>query len=174
MPRYQLPRCPKGFRHPGAGWPKGKPRPVSVEARKLVSEMVNDPAYQLRLRADFRERKLHPTIEALVWAYHLGKPRQPVDVSGSVDVTARVEMARRLYTGLDPTELMALATESQAMVDRATAMAAARGIPQDVVVRPSLPKVSEETLGKVDGSDNTYFVNHSEEVDDDDLNSGNT
>jgi len=154
--------------------PKGYVRPVSVEARQLVSEMVNDPAYQLRLRADFRDRKLHPTIEALVWAYHLGKPRQPVDVSGSVDVTARVEMARRLYAALDPTELMALATESQAMVDRATAMAAARGIPQDVVVRPSLPKVSEETLGKVDGSDNTYFVNHSPEVDDDDVNPDNT
>lgn len=44
-------------------------------------------------RDDFRRHKLHPTIEALIWTYHLGKPTQPIAVSGSMafNVQARLD-----------------------------------------------------------------------------------
>lgn len=84
--------------------------------------------YQHRLRADFRQRKLHPTIEALIWAYHLGKPAQPMAMSDSLalDVHARVEEERRLFATLDLQDLEQLAAESQGLVDRAIALAKRR------------------------------------------------
>jgi len=171
MPSKPPPRCPKGFRWPGSGWPKGQPAKVSVDARQLVSELVNDPVYQHRLRGDFRARKLHPTIEALVWAYYIGKPRQPVDIDARIDVTARMETERRIFAALSYAELEELAAASQALVDRAAALANVRAgdlPPQDIVVAPNLPEVSAESLGKQAGSDNGYFVNHELADDDDD------
>ncbi len=46
MPRYQLPRTPKGFRQPGSGRPKRQPNRITVEARTLVSELINNVNYQ--------------------------------------------------------------------------------------------------------------------------------
>lgn len=125
MPRYQLPRAPKGTRF-GKGRAKGTPNRVTVEARQLVSELVNDVDYQHKLRRDFRARKLHPTMESLVWAYHLGKPRQDVSVTASVDVHARLEEDRRIFAALDISDLEQLAAESQRLVDKAMALSKLR------------------------------------------------
>ena len=95
--------------------------------------------YQHRLRADFRQRKLHPTIEALIWAYHLGKPAQPMAMSDSLalDVHARVEEERRLFATLDLQDLEQLAAESQGLVDRAIALAKRRSVAANA--RPNDP-----------------------------------
>jgi len=156
MPR-RVPAPPaKGTRHPGAGRVKGTPNRISVEARLLASQLVNDVAYQMRLRRDFQLRRVHPTIESLLWQYHLGKPRQPVDITATLDT--RRDDERRALLALDVRELEALAAESQALMDRALALGR-RSQPQDVVVTDYLLEVSEETLGKSGGSDNTPYVN---------------
>src|SRR5262245_218331 len=125
MPRKPPPAPAKGTRHPGAGRQKGTPNRISVEARTLVSQLVTDPAYQHRLRADFKVRRVHPTIESLIWQFHIGKPAQPINVSGSMalDVAGRLEEERRIFAQLDVRDLEQLAAESQALVDRAVALA---------------------------------------------------
>lgn len=159
---------PKGERHPGSGRVKGTPNRVTVEVRRLVGELLNDPRYQARLRRDFALRKLHPTIEGMVWAYHCGRPRQDVNFSGSVDLTARLEVERRAFLALDLPELEAIAAESQRLVDRALALASARvssPTPQPIDIpleTGDLLKVSEESLTIMHGSDNSDYRNPAE------------
>ena len=126
MPRTPPPVWPKGTRPPNSGRKPGTPNRNSVEVKALVSQLVNDVAYQHKLRADFRRRKVSPAIEVLIWEYHLGRPTQPIDVTASVDVNARLEEERRLFATLDVADLEQLAAESQALVDRALALSRAR------------------------------------------------
>ena len=44
--------------------------------------------YQTKLRDDFRRRRVHPTIEALIRSCHLGKPTQPIALNGSMALEA--------------------------------------------------------------------------------------
>jgi hypothetical protein len=127
--RKMPPAPPKGTRHPGAGRARGTPNRISVEAKLLASQLVMDAAYQHRLRKDFRTRRIHPTIESLVWQYHLGKPSQPVEISGglALDVQARLDEERRAFSMLDLADLEQLAAESQALVDRAFALSKLSG-----------------------------------------------
>jgi hypothetical protein len=164
---------PKGQRYPGSGRVKGTPNRVSVELKTLVSELVNDAAYQHRLRQDFQRRRLHPTIEALVWAYALGKPRQDIQVSGSLDITARVEEERRIFAQLDLPELEALAARSQALIDEATATVKARnGGELPVIEGTFAPQKDVEGRNTAEcglfpaGSDKVRNVNCSEPSDD--------
>jgi hypothetical protein len=113
------PPCPKGTRHAGSGRKPGTPNRVNVAARALVAQMVGDPFYQHQLRRDFRKRKVHPTIEALVWAYHLGKPATVLELTGNLELSQRFEDERQKLRSLGLAELEALAAESQALVDRA-------------------------------------------------------
>lgn len=132
---------PKGERYPGSGRAKGTPNRVSVEVRALVSQLVTDPNYQHKLRQDFQRRRVHPTIEALVWNYHLGKPTQPVAVSGALglDVDVRLDEEKRIFAQLDIHDLEQLAAESQALVNRALALTQAS--------RASVPNAQERTEG---------------------------
>lgn len=126
-------------RVPGSGRKKGTPNRQVVAARELVSQMINSAEYQYRLRRDFTRRHLHPSIEALMWAYHLGKPKESIEVSGQLDVSQKLVAERELIrSALDLHELEALAAESQAALDRALSTAKARQLvagPQDIVVR---------------------------------------
>ena len=94
MPRKPPPSWPKGTRLPNSGRKKGTTNRRSVEVKALVSQLVNDVAYQHKLRADFRRRKVSPAIEALIWSYHLGKPTQTLDLTATVDVNARLRRRR--------------------------------------------------------------------------------
>ena len=125
MPPKPLPRWPKGTRPPNSGRKKGTPNRITVEARTLVSELVTNPNYQHKLRVDFARRKVHPTIESLIWTYHLGKPTQPIAVAGALalDVTTRLDEERAVFAQLDIHDLEQLAAESQALVDKALRLA---------------------------------------------------
>jgi len=165
MPRRPPPPPPKGTKHPGAGRAKGTPNKISVEARQLASELVTDVNYQHRLRADFRQRRVHPTIESLIWTYHLGKPTQPIAVTGSMalDVSARLEDERQAFSLLDISDLEQLAAESQALVDKAFRLAHLARFegdrPLDVVVEALPDKGSSESLAITRESDNESYVN---------------
>jgi hypothetical protein len=126
MPRKPPPVWPKGTRPPDSGRKKGTPNRISVEVKALVAQLMNDVAYQHQLRDDFRRRKVHPTVEALIWSYHLGRPTQPIDITASVDVNARLEEERRIFATLDLADLEQLAAKSQGLVDRALALSRAR------------------------------------------------
>lgn len=165
MPRKLPPAPAKGTRHPGAGRAKGTPNRLTVEARLLCGQLVTNAAYQHKLRRDFERRKVHPAIETLVWSYHLGKPSQPVELSGglALDVNARLEEEKRIFATLDIRDLEQLAAESQALVNRAVELAQIAGnkgpIPQDVVVDAKPESLPSESLGKPAESNNAYCVN---------------
>lgn len=163
MPRFVPAPPPKGTRHPGAGRKPGQPNKISVEARELASQLINDPVYQHKLREDFKLRRVHPTIESMLWAYHLGKPKAQLDVSltGSIDVFAQIEQERQAFAMLDLGQMAAFAAESQAMTDRLLAASRAQlgeDTPQDVVVEGQTPDMESKTLGKVAESDNGSSV----------------
>lgn len=165
MPRYVLPVPAKGTRHPGAGRKKGVPNRVTVEARLLASQLVNDVNYQHRLRADFKKRRVHPTIESLIWQYHLGKPSQPIAVSGAISLVGeQLDADRRAFAALELADLEVLAAESQALVDRAVAMAKLRAAAAGITPL-SPPEIAEserkyqEMLGITSESDNGRYVN---------------
>lgn len=114
-------------RTPGAGRKKGTPNRTIVAARELCGQLVHDVNYQYRLRKDFAMRRVHPSIEALVWAYGIGKPKETLELSGQLDVSARLTAERELIRNtLDLSELEGLAAQSQAVLDAAIAAAKAR------------------------------------------------
>ena len=114
-------------------------RRTTPPIRQVRLNRNTDAAYQRKLRDDFRRRKVHPTIEALIWTYHLGKPTHSIAVSGSMafDVQARLDEERRVFASLDIHDLEQLAAESQALVDKAFAMVRANASPMMIGVSPS-------------------------------------
>jgi hypothetical protein len=95
----------------------------------------------------------------MVWAYHLGKPKEQVEMTGKFTMNQRLEAERQLIRStLDPAELELLAQESQRLLDDALARARAKqltGTTIDVVAAPSpaptapvaadLPKATAES-----------------------------
>jgi hypothetical protein len=146
MPRKAPPVWPKGTRPPNSGRKKGVPNRITVEAKQLVAQLVNDVAYQHKLRDDFRRRKVPPAVEVLIWNYHLGKPPQTIEMNGTLEMSARIEEERRIFAQLDITDLEQLARESQSLVDRALMLSRARiaagSRPQPDVIEPNPPRKS--------------------------------
>jgi hypothetical protein len=50
----------------------------------LCNRFVDDPQYQRKLWADWRERKVAPAIEALIWHYAKGKPKDTFEHEGVI------------------------------------------------------------------------------------------
>ena len=94
--------------------------------RALMAALVDDVDYQSRLREDFRRRRVHPSTEALVWAYAVGKPKEQIEMSAKVTMNESLAAERELL--LDLPTLEALAAERQALMDKAIAMAQAQRV----------------------------------------------
>jgi hypothetical protein len=97
--------------------------------RELMSSLCDDVDYQYRLRADFRRRRVHPTIEALVWGHVVGKPVDRVQLAADVTMTQKLKEERELFSQLSVEQLEELAAQSQALVDKALAMVRANALP---------------------------------------------
>lgn len=67
---------------PRAGRPKGVPNKVTREVREVARKLVEDPVYQKRLRIRMLKGKLAPGVEALLWHYAYGKPKETHEVTG--------------------------------------------------------------------------------------------
>lgn len=66
-----------------AGRPKGVPNKATQLVKEISAALVNDPAYRRRLLKDLRCRKVAPAIEAMLWHYTYGVPKQWVEVEGA-------------------------------------------------------------------------------------------
>src|SRR4051812_18966847 len=93
--RKPPPPRPRGSPKIG-GRRKGTPNRRTVEARLLCSTLVQDIAYQRKFQRDFVRRRVHPSIESMVWAYHLGKPKEQVEMTGKFTMNQRLEAERHL------------------------------------------------------------------------------
>jgi len=60
---------------------RGTPNKGTVEARQLCASIIDDPVYQERLTRRALAGELPPAIEALLWHYAKGKPREQLDVT---------------------------------------------------------------------------------------------
>ena len=86
-----------GAGKPGPGRPKGTPNKATAEAKVFARELVDDPAYRQKLREALLERKVAPAIEAMVWAYGYGRPKEFVEATvtaGVIDLERMAEQAR--------------------------------------------------------------------------------
>jgi hypothetical protein len=65
-----------------AGRPKGTPNKITIEAKELARELVENPAYRSRLKARLLKGKLAPAMETMLWHYAYGKPKETHEVTG--------------------------------------------------------------------------------------------
>jgi hypothetical protein len=120
--RRPPPPHPRGVpRTPGSGRKRGTPNRKTVELRELMGCLVADIDYQARLKRAFTTRRLHPGTEQRIWDYALGRPMAQVEARLSMDTSLDVE--RELLRSLSLPQLQELAAQSQALMDKATAMA---------------------------------------------------
>ena len=129
---------PKGSpKVPGSGRRRGTRNRRSIAASALASELLNDVGYQYRLRRDFTRRRVNPSIETLIWHYVAGKPKESIQMTGSIGFSERLEAERELFSKLSIGQLEELAVASQALVDKAMAMVRANASPMLIGVSPS-------------------------------------
>jgi hypothetical protein len=107
--------------------------------RQLMSDLCDNIDYQSKLREDFKRRRVHPSVETLVWSYVIGKPAERVQVSADVTMNQRLEQELELYSQLTVEQLEVLAAESQALVDRAMMMVKANARTLDAVIPSRAP-----------------------------------
>ena len=129
---------------PGSGRRRGSLNRKTVELRTLMAALAGDAGYQHRFRQAFIRRRLHPSTEMRVWEYVVGKPTEQIEVSAKASMDARFAEERELYFKLSPEQLEELIAESQALVDKAEAMAQAN-------MKRLLPVSTTSPLAPADG-----------------------
>ena len=78
------------FKKGQGGRPKGAPNKNTHDVRVMCQQMVADPAYQKSFWERWREGRLPAPLEAMVWAYGHGKPKEYVEHSGEVQMMPKV------------------------------------------------------------------------------------
>ena len=99
---------PKGTPKTG-GRRKGTPNKATAEIREIAQALVNDPPYRRRLTSRFRSGRIAPAIEALLWHYAYGKPKETIQ--SSVDVALRTD-----FVGVSDEELKRQTLELMAKI----------------------------------------------------------
>ena len=122
--RRPPPPHPRGTpRTPGSGRKRGTPNRKTVELRALMGVLAGDVDYQHRLREDFRRRRVHPTVETLVWSHVIGRPTEKVQLSADVTMNQKLDEERELFARLSIEEMAEIAAESDALVAKVRMMA---------------------------------------------------
>lgn len=81
-----MPKNTSGLRRGGPGRPKGSLNKSTGEIRTLARRLLEDVAYQQDLAVRLREGRAQ-TVEALLYHYAYGKPKETVE-HGGVDGNA--------------------------------------------------------------------------------------
>ena len=108
---------------PGSGRKKGSLNKKTLELRGLMAALAGDISYQRKLRKDFIKRRVHPSTEALVWAYTIGRPKEQIEMSANVSMDDRLAAERELFARLSIEEMEEVAAESEALVAKVRMMA---------------------------------------------------
>ena len=69
---------------------KGTSNKVTAEAKAVCAAIVDNPTYRKKLVARAKAGELAPAIEAMLWHYAYGKPKELVEHSGAVDTVSRI------------------------------------------------------------------------------------
>ena len=68
----------KRIKPPGSGRKKGTPNKATTEVAAFCRSIVLDPHYLRTFAARAKAGKLPPNLEAMLWHYSYGKPREHV------------------------------------------------------------------------------------------------
>ena len=79
-------RDTSGLKRGGPGRRKGVPNKATLEVRQFCASIVDDPAYQRSIRERAFAGELPPAMEALLWHYRFGKPKEEAHVQGEIVV----------------------------------------------------------------------------------------
>jgi hypothetical protein len=66
------------------GRARGTPNLATTAGRELAARLVNDRAYRESLRERLLAGRLHPAVEQMLWYYAMGKPKESLELSGSI------------------------------------------------------------------------------------------
>ncbi len=69
----------------GPGRPKGSLNKRTLEAKAFARQLVYDPTYLQNLQADLKERKVEASLEAMLWHYAYGKPKEHVELNWKLE-----------------------------------------------------------------------------------------
>jgi len=69
----------------GPGRPKGSLNKRTLEAKAFARQLVSDPIYLQNLQTALEERKVEASIEAMIWHYAYGKPKESVEVQYNLE-----------------------------------------------------------------------------------------
>jgi hypothetical protein len=70
------------MRRGGPGRPKGRANKTTLEAMEFCASIVDDPVYQRAIRVRALNGELVAALEAMLWHYAKGKPKEQVAVEG--------------------------------------------------------------------------------------------
>jgi hypothetical protein len=62
------------------GRKRGVPNKLTREVQRFCLALVQDPEYAKKFAEDFKARRVAPGLEAMVWAYAYGRPRQQLEI----------------------------------------------------------------------------------------------
>lgn len=90
------------------GRKKGTPNKVTTEAKLFANRIVDDPVYLAKLEKDVRARRVHPSIESMLWHYAKGRPVERHEVGNPGD-----------FSEMSNAELLAESQSAQAALKEA-------------------------------------------------------
>ena len=64
----------------GPGRPKGSLNQRTIEAKALARQLVSNPTYLQNLQTALENRTVDTSIEAMIWHYAYGKPKESVEI----------------------------------------------------------------------------------------------
>lgn len=88
-PEIQTPKKVWGGAQIGAGRPKGRLNEKTLAVQTFARSFVEDPDYRLALRARLLLGEAN-AVEAMLWHYAYGKPKETVELQGGVDIVTEV------------------------------------------------------------------------------------
>ena len=71
---------------PGPGRKKGVPNRATTEVKAICAAIVDDPAYRKTLVARAKAGELPPALEAMLWHYAYGKPKEQIEHAGGITI----------------------------------------------------------------------------------------
>lgn len=85
----------------GKGRPMGCLNKATVEVKEATSALVDSPAYRLNLKERLEAGALAPAIEAMLWYYAKGKPKETVAIEGTLQTATDADLRTRLAVVLE-------------------------------------------------------------------------
>lgn len=77
------------------GRPRGVPNRATREVKEAAQLFLADPQGQARLLEQYRRGKLHPSVLALFYHYAYGKPKDELEVSGTLAMPTIINRIRQ-------------------------------------------------------------------------------